>query len=408
MGMFSNAIQSLSQLAIQESGVNIPQTADDSLVDEIKARLNSMTPLTEEEIYVPAEAVTVKLSNRLNKYLIEAEEISHFMITNGLTNFKEAVGYILEANDLSGEYHNVAIVIDEDSILDEMDNLGYAVSDFNLQTPPKGLGLAMVGKQRDFAKLRNIANTKELMDLLTGRYGLPLVKRNYTSVGLLNRTVHHEAVEETEIKPPKDAKVLHEEDPKKKQQAVDEGFMDKMNSAKNFLKKNSGALKTGAKLGAAAFVGHQLYKNYNDPNVKPVSLNFSSPLNKLKGKFSGNKSGLPKGGREYTTVRHIDEKDLPDWVKNQQVKEEYELQEGYVEDAKEAGYKIKQKFQNATSSAADALRSKLNTAREVVNQATNDVKQKLNISSANEAMDPHEAHIQWMREVAAGIHNNED
>ena len=189
--MFSNAIQSLSQLAIQESGVTIPQTADDSLLDEIKARLDSMTPLTEEEMYVPAEAITVKLSNRLHKYLIEAEEISHFMITNGITNFKEAIGYILEANDLSGEYHNVAIVIDEDSILDEMDNLGYAVSDFNLQTPPKGLGLAMVGKQRDFAKLRNIANTKELMDLLTGRYGLPLVKRNYTNVGLLNRTVHH-------------------------------------------------------------------------------------------------------------------------------------------------------------------------------------------------------------------------
>ena len=304
MGMFSNAIQSLSQLAIQESGVTIPQTADESLVDDIKARLDSMTPLTEEEMYVPAEAVTVKLSNRLNKYLIEAEEISHFMITNGLTNFKEAVGYILEANDLSGEYHNVAIVIDEDSILDEMDNLGYAVSDFNLQTPPKGLGLAMVGKQRDFAKLRNIANTKELMDLLTGRYGLPLVKRNYTSVGLLNRTVHHEAVEETEIKPPKDAKVLHEEDPKKKQQAA--------------------------------------------------------------------------------------------------------INEGYVEDAKEAGYKIKKKFQNATSSAADALRNKLGQAREVVSQATNNVKQKLNIDAANEATDPHEAHIQWIKEVAAGMHNDED
>ena len=309
MGMFSNAIQSLSQLAIQESGVTIPQTADDSLIDEIKARLDSMTPLTEEEMYVPAEAITVKLSNRLHKYLIEAEEISHFMITNGITNFKEAIGYILEANDLSGEYHNVAIVIDEDSILDEMDNLGYAVSDFNLQTPPKGLGLAMVGKQRDFAKLRNIANTKELMDLLTGRYGLPLVKRNYTNVGLLNRTVHHEAAEETEIKPPKDAKVLHEEDPKKKQEPVNE---------------------------------------------------------------------------------------------------EYEIQEGYVDDAKEAGYKIKKKFQNATSSAADALRSKLGKAREAVSQATNDVKQKLNIASANEAMDPHEAHIQWMREVAAGLHNDDE
>ena len=373
MGMFSTAIQNLSQLALQESGVTIPQTADDSLIDEIKARLDSMTPLTEEEMYVPAEAITVKLSNRLHKYLIEAEEISHFMITNGITNFKEAVGYILEANDLSGEYHNVAIVIDEDSILNEMDNLGYAVSDFNLKTPPKGLGLAMVGKQRDFAKLRNIANTKELMDLLTGRYGLPLVKRNYTSVGLLNRTVHHEAVEETEIKPPKDAKVLHEEDPKKKQQPVNEGFMDKVKSG----------LKAGAKIAGGAALGYGIGKGLahltkNNANGRIVS----------------------------QTTRTLNASEVPADVRAK-LGEEYELQEGYVDDAKEAGYKIKKKFQNATSSAADALRNKLGQAREVVSQATNNVKQKLNIDAANESVDPHEAHIQWIREVAAGMHNDE-
>ena len=374
MGMFSTAIQNLSQLALQESGVTIPQTADDSLIDEIKARLDSMTPLTEEEMYVPAEAVTIKLSNRLHKYLIEAEEISHFMITNGITNFKEAVGYILEANDLSGEYHNVAIIIDEDSILNEMDNLGYAVSDFNLKTPPKGLGLAMVGKQRDFAKLRNIANTKELMDLLTGRYGLPLVKRNYTSVGLLNRTIHHEAVEETEIKPPKDAKVLHEEDPKKKQQPVNEGFIDKVKSG----------LKTGAKIAGGAALGYGIGKGL----AHLTKNNGSSCI-------------------VSQTTRTVDANEVPADVRAK-LGEEYELQEGYVEDAREAGYKIKKKFQNATSSAADALRSKLGQAREVVSQATNNVKQKLNIDAANESVDPHEAHIQWIREVAAGMHNDED
>lgn len=213
--MFASTIQNLSQMAIQESGVTIPQTANEFLLEDVKERLDQLTPLTEEEMRMRAEMVPVKVSSRLNKYLIEAEDISKFMITNRITNVQEAIGEILEASDLAGEYHNVAIVIDENSILDEMDDLGYVVSDFNLQTPPKGLGLAMVGKQKDFAKIRNIANTKQLMDLLTGRYGLPLVKRNYKSVGLLNGTIHEET-EDVELKANKDAKVLHEEDPKKK------------------------------------------------------------------------------------------------------------------------------------------------------------------------------------------------
>lgn len=373
MGMFVNAIQNLSQLAIQESGVTIPETANDSLVDDVKARLDSMTALTEEEMYVPAESVTVKASNRLHKYLIEAEEISHFMITNGLTNFKEAVGYILEAHDLEGEYHNVAIVIDEDSILDEMDSLGYVVSDFNLQTPPKGLGLAMVGKQKDFAKIRNIANTKELMDLLTGRYGLPLVKRNYTNVGLLNRSVHHEAVEDAQLKPTKDAKILHEEDPKKKQEPVDEGVI---------LNKLKYGLKTGAKIAAGAALGYGVGRGLGALSKR-------------------------KGFKEISnTTRYVDPSEVPADVRAK-LGEESEIQEGYVDNAREAGYKIKKKFQNATSSAADALRNKLGQAREVVSQATNNVRQKLNIDAANESMDPHQAHLQWLREVAAGMHNDE-
>lgn len=224
MAMFTSVIQSLSQMAIQESGVNIPETADNFLLEDIKTQLDNMTPLTIDEMHVLPEMIPVKLSKRLGKYLIEAEDLSRFMITNGIVNIPEAIGYILEASDLEGQYHNVAIVIDEGSILDEMDDLGYVVSDFNLQTPPKGLGLAMVGKQRDFAKLRNIANTKQLMDLLTGRYGLPLVKRNYRSVGLLNGTVH-EATEDVELKAKRGEQVLHEEDPKKQNKSQSTNFI---------------------------------------------------------------------------------------------------------------------------------------------------------------------------------------
>ena len=217
--MFSSALQNLSRLAIQESGVTIPEQTHENIVEEVKSILDEMDSLTIEEMYVRPDQVSVVASPRLNKYLIEADELTKFMITNELDNVRDAVGYILEANDLQGQYHNVAIVIDEDSILDEMQNLGYVVSDFNLKTPPKGLGLAMVGDQRDFAKIRNIANTKELMDLVTGRYGLPLIKRNYRAVGLLNHQhPTQEAVEfeDTQLKVKKNDKIIHEDPEDKK------------------------------------------------------------------------------------------------------------------------------------------------------------------------------------------------
>lgn len=288
MAMFTSVLQSLSQMAIQESGVSIPETADNFLLEDLKTQLDNMTPLTLDEMHVLPEMIPVKLSRRLGKYLIEAEDLSRFMITNGIVNVPEAIGYILEASDLEGQYHNVAIVIDESSILDEMDDLGYVVSDFNLKTPPKGLGLAMVGKQRDFAKIRNIANTKQLMDLLTGRYGLPLVKRNYRSVGLLNGTIH-ETAEDVEIKAKKGDRVLHEEDPKKSRiGALPEEQQDNISEEQEYMEESFNSnrrvnnhqpmLGTGP---AAGVLGHALYKsrqpkdqtNNINPNDGPGAAN---------------------------------------------------------------------------------------------------------------------------------------
>lgn len=367
MSLFGSAIQNLSQMAIQEAGVTIPQTANDFLYEDVKERLDHMTLLTEDETRMRAEMVPVKISSRLNKYLIEAEDISQYMITNRITNVKEAICHILEAADLEGQYHNVAIVIDEQSILDEMDDLGYVVSDFNLQTPPKGLGLAMVGKQRDFAKIRNIANTKELMDLLTGRYGLPLVKRNYKSVGLLNGTVH-EAVEDAQLKVSKDAKVLHEEDPKTKKNAIPE----EQPTNEEYIEDDQESMdesfwnpSTGERLasGFRRLTGRATFKDKVGHALDQAGNISSQYLQKVRSKYSAN----PR--KEY--------------VKN--------LAGGV------AGL--------GTAAAAGWLGHSLYKSRQKENQSTNNTNQTQKIKAANESMTPHELHLQYLKDVAQGKYN---
>lgn len=369
--MFASAIQNLSQLAIQESGISIPQTTNEFLLEDMKTRLDQLTPLTEEEMVLRAEMIPVKVSTRLNKYLIEADDLSKFMITNRVTNVKDAVGAILEASGLAREYHNVAIVIDENSILDEMDNLGYVVSDFNLQTPPKGLGLAMVGQQKDFAKIRNIANTKELMDLVTGRYGLPLVKRNYKAVGLLNGTVHHEAVEDVQLKVNKDDKVLHEEDPEKKN------------------KKD--------------ITNEQVY--YENDTDETIDESFWNPtlgerlgakLRKLRGKSTfKDKMGEALDNGIRNGVREINRRYGGNDKRKQWAKSMGRL--GLV---------------MGTSAAAGALGHSLLSARKPENQNTNNTQQTKNINNANNLVnasteiDPHQNHLMYLKEVAQGKHND--
>ena len=365
--MFASAIQNLSQMAIQESGISIPQTTNEFLLEDMKTRLDQLTPLTEEEMILTAEMIPVKVSNRLNKYLIEADDLSKFMITNRITNVKEAVGAILEASGLAGEYHNVAIVIDENSILDEMDNLGYVVSDFNLQTPPKGLGLAMVGHQKDFAKIRNIANTKELMDLVTGRYGLPLVKRNYKAVGLLNGTVHHEAVEDAQlqVKDAKNAQVLHEEDPEKKNKK------DITNESVEFDEYDNGE------------------ENIEESFLHPsLSERLGSAIRKLRGKSTF------KDKMGYALDNGI-----------KQANQQYSGADKRKQWAKSFG---KLGLMLGTSAAAGALGHKLLSSRKPENQNTNNVKQTKNIKAANESTDPHQNHLEYLKAVAQGKYNDYD
>ena len=70
----------------------------------------------------------------------------------------------------------------------------------------------MLGKGSDLTRIRQIANSKKFMDVLTGRYGLPLFRKTYSTVGLLQ-----EAVEEEDVKIEKkdDDTVLQEKDDKK-------------------------------------------------------------------------------------------------------------------------------------------------------------------------------------------------
>ena len=212
MSLFKSAIQTLSQMAIQEAGVAVPQKAEQSLLEDVQMSLSQLPLLNEDESRFSPEMVVVKTSNRLGRYLIEMEDLSRYMITNNLVNVAEAVGNILEVNDLQGQFANVAIVVDEQSINEDMEELGYAVSGA-MQTPPKGLGLAMIGKQEDFSKLRRIANTKQMMDVLTGRYGLPLIKKNYSKVGFLEaaQAAKKAAEEDVQLKAGDDDKVIHEE-----------------------------------------------------------------------------------------------------------------------------------------------------------------------------------------------------
>ena len=178
MSILSSAIQTLSQMAIQESGVDIPKETDADIADQLKSMLNNLPMLEARECVIVPQMIPIKESKRLGYYLIEMEDISRYMMTN-----------IAVANELPDHLHSkLAIVIDEDSILDEVAALGNNIdSDYWTTRPKAGLGLPMVGKDQapDESKLRKIANTKQLLDVLTGRYGIPLVRKNYNQIGLL-------------------------------------------------------------------------------------------------------------------------------------------------------------------------------------------------------------------------------
>lgn len=206
MGVFNTAIQTLSDIAIQEAGVTIPEVTRTSLLEEVKNTIDNFPTLSLDECRFDAMMVPIRENKRLGMYLIEMEDLSRYMITNQISSIKEAVGNILTINNLVGQYSNVALVVDEASILDEMDQLGANVSG-DYPTPTPGLGQTIFGSQDNFKNLRRIANTKELLDTLYNKYGLPIVKKNYSQVGLLKEN------EDTKINMKPNQTVLTEKKP---------------------------------------------------------------------------------------------------------------------------------------------------------------------------------------------------
>lgn len=206
MGIFNTALQTLSEVAIQESGVTIPKTTKDNLVEEFIGTLSQFPELDAEDMVFDVRMVPVRESARLGKYLIEMEDLSRYMITNKISSIKEAVANILESNDLKGQYVNTALVIDESSILNELEQLGVNVPG-KYPEPTPGLGKTLFGDQDALKYIRRLANAKQVIDTLCNTYGLQVVKKNYQQEGFL---------EDTQLKENPDDEVLHEKDDKKK------------------------------------------------------------------------------------------------------------------------------------------------------------------------------------------------
>ena len=219
MAIFNSALQTLSEMAIMES--EVPEKASPDITDELKAQLAEYPYLNESECKFRVEMVPVKESKRLGKYLIEAEDLSRYMITNSISSAKQAIGNILHFNELDDEFYHTAIVVDEDSILDEIDNLSHGVAGEDPKQSTLGLGKPMIGEvQTDFRKIRRISNTKRLLDILTSRYGLPIVKKNYTQVGFLESDDEEDddedEKEDVELKKKSDKDVVINEKDKEK------------------------------------------------------------------------------------------------------------------------------------------------------------------------------------------------
>ena len=199
MGLFNEAIQTMSDLAIQESGITVPETAAPAIIDEFKATLDSLPTLNEQDEKFPAILVPIRESKELNTFLIEMEDISRFMISNKIDNIMEALEIICNENNEPDIVHNITLVINEQSILNELSDLGFNIGDPEKQ--PAGLGKGLIGSHLDIDKFRKFANSKEFLDTVSSRYGIKFAKKNY-SVGLVQ--------EETELKPNPGDKVITE------------------------------------------------------------------------------------------------------------------------------------------------------------------------------------------------------
>ena len=204
MSLMKNAIGILSSLAIQESTVDIPEETDSQLIREMKTYMNQLYTLNEDETAFTVEMVPLKYSKNLNKYLLEVEDLSRFMFTQGYDNVPQAIGAILEHNNLVGQYHKVAVVIDEQEILDEMNQVESLMECIGWD-PRQSTTIDHTNR------LGVLTNTKTIIEKFIGDWGIPLVKKRY-SIGQL-----HEEVEDVEIKKKPGQEIIHETDPKKQE-----------------------------------------------------------------------------------------------------------------------------------------------------------------------------------------------
>lgn len=229
MSIFKETTQIISELAIKENGVTIPKTTSPTVLNDIRLFLESIPSLTDADIYHGVELIPVKECREANskyKYIIEMEDISRYMMTNNINNLKEAFSNILEHNGISNYFHQTAIAIDEASILGEISALGIDIS--KPANTTVGLGKCLLGDNLDLDKFRRFANSKEMLDQITNRYGIAVVKKKYP-IGMINKPLGESTVNEenetTKMDFPKNAEVLQEKQPKKKD-CCDKNFMD--------------------------------------------------------------------------------------------------------------------------------------------------------------------------------------
>ena len=178
MGLFDTAINNMSKLALNESGLDIPQVTSAALVDEFKATLDTMPSLNEREMYFDARLVPIRESSRLGKYLIEMEDISRYMMTNDIHNLREAVYRIGSANHLALSEANTALVIDESSVLQEMEDLGMNIGGGNFSDGNIGTH-GLLGLHTDPHKFRRFANSREFIDTVCNQYPISKEKLQY-------------------------------------------------------------------------------------------------------------------------------------------------------------------------------------------------------------------------------------
>ena len=352
MGIFNTALQTLSEVAIQESGVSIPKTTKDNLLEEFMGTLSQFPELDAEDMVFDVRMVPVRESARLGKYLIEMEDLSRYMITNKISSIKEAVANILESNDLQGQYANTALVIDESSILNELDQLGINIPG-NYPEPKPGLGKTLFGDQDALKYIRRLANTKQVIDTLCNTYGLQVVKKNYKQEGFL---------EDAKLKEDPDDEVLHEKDNKKKKHCNNCDDCDCNDDDDE--DDNEELSETSLSQYKAALASNQQH---------PGSFHFVPPggANSTNGNTSSTSNIVPNGG---TSGVHLNTSSMP----------------------------------TTSSSSSSTTPSSTTTSNSSTNNnfSTSSVSSSSNPSQSSSSSMKESARIQYIRDVLAGKYDN--